>query len=230
MPSTVVHGAFALLLAAALLKGSYDRRALAVVLVVMAIPEADTLLGLVMPGAHRTVGHNFVLPAAAGLLLYYDTRIRDASLLREWVDDWGVRVAWVALFAHFFAHVFLDWAHLEGVNALWPLHDEFFRLEGELYVSSREGLVQTFVDIQLDEETGQRTVDAGSTGTTETVHVNNPVEPDGRRDPGSTEPVDRRFPLAEAGWQLYLVVAGVFVVAARALQGDDASLSEETEG
>lgn len=218
MPSTVVHGGFALLLAAGLLKGAYDRKALAVVLVVIVLPEVDTLLGPVMPGAHRTVGHNFVFPAAVGILLYYDTRLRDGSVLRERFDDWGVRVAWTALFVHFFAHVFLDWAHLEGVNALWPLHDGFFRLEGELLLSTTDGLVQTFVDIDIDPATGERRVDAGGTGTTETVHVANPVEP-GSPDV-SDEPVDRRFPIAQRGWRLYLVLIGVFTVVARRFQSE----------
>lgn len=220
MPSTLVHAAFALLLAAGLLKGAYDRNALAVVLVVMVLPEVDALLGPVMPGAHRTVGHNFVVPVALGILLYYDTRIRATSALRDRFADRGVRVAWVALFAHFFAHVFLDWAHLEGVNALWPLHDGFYRLEGELLVSTAEGVVQTFVDVELDPDTGQRRVDPGETGTTGTVHVNNPVEPGAPADLAEQERIDRRFPVAERGWQFYLLFVGAFTVIARTLQGD----------
>ncbi len=218
MPSTVVHAGFALLLAAGLLKGAYDRPALAVVLVVIVLPEVDTLLGPVMPGAHRTVGHNFVLPAAAAILLYYDTRLRDVSVVRDRFDDRGVRVAWTALFVHFFAHVFLDWAHLEGVNALWPIHDEFFRLEGEILLSTADGFVQTFVEFDVDPDTGDRRVDAGGTGTTETVHVVNPVEP-GTPDVAD-QPVDRRFPIAQRGWRLYLVLIGVFAVVARRFQTD----------
>ncbi len=218
MPSSVVHAGFALLLAAGLLKGAYDRPALGVVLLVIVIPEVDSVMGPVMPGAHRTVGHNFVLPAAAGLLLYYDTRLRETSLLRERFADRGVRIAWVALFAHCFAHVFLDWAHLEGVNALWPLHDEFFRLEGEILLSTADGFVQTFVDVELDPDTGERTVDAGGTGTTESVHVNNPVEPDSPENLADAETIDRRFPIAQRGWRLYLIVVGVFVVVARRFQ------------
>ena len=218
MPSTVVHAGFALLLAVGLLRDAYDRKALAVVLLVMVIPEVDTLLGPVMPGAHRTVGHNVVFPVALGLLLVYDTRIRGRSAIRDRFDDWGVRVAWVALFAHFFAHLFLDWAHLEGINVFWPLHDEFFRLEGELYLSTSEGLVQTFVDLDFDPETGDRTVDAGGTGTTETVHVSNPVEPDTPDAADPDEPVDRRFPIAQRGWRLHLVIVGVFAVVARRFQ------------
>ncbi|SNR24027.1 metal-dependent hydrolase [Halorubrum vacuolatum] len=220
MPSTVVHAGFALLLAAGLLANAYDRKALAVVLVIIVIPEIDTLLGPIMPGAHRTVGHNVVFPVAIALLLLYDTRLRDRSALRDRFDDWGVRVAWVGLFAHVFAHLFLDWAHLEGINMFWPIHDEFFRLEGELYLSTTEGLTQTFVEIAADPESGETTVDAGGTGTTESVHVSNPVEPDAATDTPSDEPVDRRFPIAQRGWRLYLVLVGVFVVVARRFQAD----------
>ncbi|MWV64950.1 metal-dependent hydrolase [Halorubrum sp. JWXQ-INN 858] len=227
MPSTVVHAGFALLLAAGLLKGAYDRPALAVVLLVVVLPEIDSFLGPVMPGAHRTVGHTFVLPAAAGLLLYYDTRVRDVSVVRERFADRGVRVAWVALFVHCFAHVFLDWAHLDGVNALWPLHDRFFRLEGELLLSTADGVVQTFVDIDVDPETGDRRVDAGGSGTTETVHVNNPVEPGSPAELAEQETIDRRFPIANRGWRLYLVLVGGFTVIARRLQSDPPADVEE---
>lgn len=227
MPSPVVHAGFALLLAAGLLKGAYDRPALAVVLIAVVLPEVDTLLGPVMPGAHRTVGHTFVLPAAAGLLIYYDTRIRRSSVLRERFADRGVRIAWVALFVHVFAHVLLDWAHLDGVNVLWPLHDRFFRLEGKLLLSSVDGFVQTFVDVSLDPETGERHVDAGGTGTTGTVHVDNPVEPDDPADLAGRETIDRRFPIANRGWRLYLLLVGVFAVVARRLQGEPPAGSEE---
>lgn len=228
MVSTVVHAGFALALAAGLLGDYYDRRALAIVLAIVVLPEVDTLLGPIMPGAHRTVGHNLVIPAAGAVLLYYDTRLRERSAFRglladrfseSGADRW-LAIAWVGLFVHVFAHVALDWAHLDGVNALWPLRDRFYRLSGEILLSSADGFVQTFVDIQIDAETGSRRVDAGEGGTTETVHVNNPVEP---RDPREVtdEPVDRRFPIANRGWRLYLIGLGLFTLAARRLQSAD---------
>jgi len=224
MPSTVVHAGFALLLAAGLLGRYYDRRALAALFVVIVLPEVDSFLGPLMSGAHRTVGHTLAFPALAAGLLYYDTRIRDRSLVRsrlggpERAGRW-IAVAWVALFVHAFAHVGLDWTHLDGVNVVWPLRDQFVRLDGEIVFSTAEGFAQTFVEIRTDPETGRRAVDAGATGTTETVHVNNPVEP---RDPDeiTEEPVDRRFPVANAGWRLYLIGLGLFTLAARRLQGD----------
>mgnify|MGYP005847365409 FL=1 len=220
MVSSVVHAGFALLLAAGLLGNYYDRRALAVVLAIVVLPEIDTLLGPIMPGAHRTVGHNFGFPAAAAALLYYDTRIRGESILRDRLSERWIAVAWVGLFVHAFAHVALDWAHLDGVNVLWPFHDRFYRLEGEILLSTADGFVQTFVDVQVDPETGSRRVDAGGSGTTETVHVNNPIEP---RDPSEVtdEPVDRRFPIANRGWRLYLLGLGLFALVARKLQGEE---------
>ncbi|WP_435094011.1 metal-dependent hydrolase [Halorubrum sp. N11] len=228
MVSTVVHAGFALAIAAGLLGDYYDRRALAVVLAIVVLPEIDSFLGPIMPGAHRTVGHNLVFPAAVTALLYYDTRLRDRSVLRDRLADrfsersaerW-IAVAWVGLFVHVFAHVALDWVHLDGVNVFWPLRDRFYDLSGEVLLSSTDGFVQTFVDVQLDPETGTRRLDAGGGGTTDTVHVNNPVEP---RDPKAVtdEPVDRRFPIANAGWRLYLIGLGLFTLVARRLQSAD---------
>lgn len=217
MVSTVVHAGFALLLAVGLLDDRFDRRALAVLLVVLVAPEADSFLGPIMPGAHRTVGHTLVIPAVAAALLYYDTRIRESSAVRARLSARWIAVAWAALFAHVFAHVGLDWIHLDGVNYLWPLRDQFLQLDGEILISTADGFVQTFVDLRLDPETGARTVDAGATGTTETVHVNNPVQP---RDPDEAieEPVERIFPIASAGWRLHLIGTALFALVARRLQ------------
>lgn len=214
MPSSIVHIGFALLLAVGLLGRFYDRRALLVVIAVVLFPELDTLFGWVMDGAHRTVLHTMWISVVAGGLLWADTRRSNSWLRGRW-GDYGVRIAWVALFAHTFAHLALDWAHLDGINILWPLVDQFVRLDGELYYSATEGFVQTFVDIGVDEETGTTVVDPGGTGTTATTHVSNPAQPTIDPDPGS---VDRQFPIAWNGWQLYLALTGLFAVVAKRLQ------------
>ncbi len=224
MPSSVVHVGFALLVAVGLLGAYYDRRALLVVIAIVLVPEADTLMGWVMDGAHRTVLHNMVFTAAAAIALYWDTVLREESWIRGRFDEYGVRVVWVGLFAHTFAHMALDWAHLDGINFLWPLHDRFFRLEGEMYLSTADGFVQTFVAIAEDPETGGRAVDAGGGGTAQETHVSNPAQPSRDPEPG---PVDRRFPIAVQGWQLYLVVVGLFTVAAKKLQSSPPS--DETD-
>lgn len=214
MPSTVIHAAVGFTVAAGLLGAYYDRRALAVVLVALLVPEADTLAGWVMDGAHRALLHNLVLTALAGLLLYWDTG-REGSWLRGRFGARGVRVAWVALFVHAFAHMTFDWAHLDGINLLFPLHDRFFQLSGEAYLSASEGFVQTFVEVTSDSGTGGTTVDAGQGGTTTDTHVGSPVQPSKEPQAG---PVDRRFPIAVQGWQLYLLGLGAFTLAAKGLQ------------
>lgn len=226
MVSTVVHAGFALLLAAGVLGEYYDRRALAVLLVAVVLPEVDSFIGPIMPGAHRTVGHTLVFPAVGALLLYYDTQVRETPVVCDRLSDRWVSVAWAVLFAHIFAHVALDWTHLDGVNLLWPLHNQFLQLDGEILLSTADGFTQTLVDIQFDPETGSRQIDAGGTGTTETVHINNPVEP---RDPAEVtdEPVDRRFPIANRGWRLYLIGVGLFAIGARRLQGDEPTADAE---
>ena len=213
MPTSVVHAAVAVLLAVGLLGTHYDRRALAVVLAVILFPELDAALGWVMAGAHRSVLHTMVLPAVAAVALYWDTTRTNSWLRGRW-GAYGVRVAWVALFVHTFAHIGLDWAHLDGINFFWPLVDQFVTLDGELYYTPTEGLVQTFVDVSVDPETGRQAVDAGQGGTTQTVHVSTPAQP--TKEP--TGPVDRRFPIAVNGWQLYLLGTGIFALVARRLQ------------
>jgi hypothetical protein len=216
MPSSVVHAALAAALAVGLLGRFYDRRALAVVLAVVVLPEADTAIGWVMAGAHRTVLHTAVVPAVVAPVLYWETA-RDGSWLRGRWGDRGVRIAWVCLLVHAFPHIALDWTHLEGINVAWPLVDRFFSLDGELYLSATDGLVQTFVELETDAETGTAVVDAGQGGTRAETHVSSPVKPSADPDPGDG-PVDRRFPIAVDGWQLYLVLLGAFAVVAKKLQ------------
>ena len=115
MPSSVVHAAFAFVLAVGLLGRFYDRRALALVLAIVLVPELDTALGWVMDGAHRTVLHNLVFTAIAGGVLYWET-VREGSWIRDRWGERGIRIAWAGLFVHTFAHLALDWAHLSGIN------------------------------------------------------------------------------------------------------------------
>lgn len=225
MPSTVVQVGLALLIGVGLLGTYYDRRAVVFLAAVVLLPDADTLLGLVVDGAHRTLFHNGVLPAVAMVVLFWETHYREVSWIRLQVGNYGTRLLWVGFFVHLFAHVFLDWTHLEGVNMLWPLHDQFFLLEGEAYYSTAEGFVQTFVEVFEDPDTGQQSVDVGGGGTREETHVSNPAQPSA--EPSPDEPVDRRFPIAVQGWQLYLVVAGLFAAVAKQFQSPPASGSND---
>jgi predicted small integral membrane protein len=214
MPSSVVHAGLALLLAVGLLGRFHDRRALAFVLAIVILPEIDTAMGWVMAGAHRTVLHTMLIPVILTPLLYWETT-REDSLIRDRWGARGVRIAWVGLLVHAFAHLAIDWTHLSGINIAWPLVDRFFNLDGEVYLSTTEGVIQTFVEITTDPDTGTGVIDAGQGGTRAETHVSSPVQPSPDPDPG---PVDRRFPIAVDGWQLYVILVGTFALLARTLQ------------
>ncbi|MFQ3319456.1 MAG: inner membrane protein [Natronomonas sp.] len=219
MPSTVVHVSVAFLIAVGLLGKYYDRRALGLILLILLFPETDTLAGWVLDGAHRALFHSLVLAAAVGVVLYWDTT-GEESWLRERIGPDGVRVLWVGLFVHVFAHLALDWAHLDGINVFYPLSDRFFRIEGEMYLSTADGFVQTFIEVATNPETGQQSIDAGQGGTTKNTHVSSPVDPSSAPEP---QQVDRRAPIAVQGWQLYLIVAGAFTLVAKQLQSSPRS-------
>lgn len=214
MPSTVVHAAVAFCLAVGLLGEFYDRRALVFVLAVVVAPELDTFAGWFLDGAHRALLHNLVFTAVAAPVLLWDTT-RESSWLRERFGARGVRLVWVGLFVHTFAHMLFDWAHLDGINLFYPITDRFFNLDGEAFFSTAEGFTQTFIEVTTDPETGKQSVDAGQGGTTQNTHVSSPVDPSPDPEPGG---VDRRAPIAVQGWQLYLIVLGAFTLVAKKLQ------------
>lgn len=202
MPSTVVHLALAGVVGVALLGEEFTPRALAVVLAAAALIDSDAFVGLVLPGAHRSLFHTLLLPVALGGVVAYDSRVRgEASFLRRRWGDHGVRVAWVAVAGLTFGGIFPD-LFTNGVNAFYPIHDTFYRLNGRLLVSSQRGLVQTFVE--LAPETPRP--------TTETLHYSTAVDPTPGREPAN---VERVFPVVMAGWQLMLVVVGGFVMGTR---------------
>lgn len=213
MPSTVVHLGFAALIAAALLSDHYDRRALAIVLVIAAVPDIDTFLGFWMDGAHRSVLHNVWVVVIPAIVLGWDVHLRQRSFVRRRWGSWGVRVGWVSLVAMLFGHVLLDTFH-NGANVLWPLYDGFIDLDGELLLSNQEGIVQTFVDLS-EPETNVR-------GTTNTTHYSTGIDPapaTGSSSGGTTStpepPPERRFPLADTGELFVLAVTGYAVAGLR---------------
>lgn len=199
--------AFAGMLAAAFLGAAYDRRAVLVVLAVTALPDLDSFVALVSTAGHRTVLHNFVVPAAAALALWADTRVRDRSLLRGRYGPRGVRVAWVAIVAYAVAGVGLDMVS-GSVNPLYPIHDQFYALEGKIELSDRRGVVQTFVETGGD---GGVPAPEGL-GSSREVNLSTGVDPD--PDGSETDP-ERIFPIVRAGWQLLVLVVGTAVTLAR---------------
>ncbi|QZX99746.1 metal-dependent hydrolase [Halobaculum rubrum] len=205
MPSTLVHLALGGLLAAALLRESaFGRRAVGVVLLATVIPDLDSFVSPVLAGAHRSLGHNVLIPIALVGVLAYDARVRERSWLREHWGDAAPHVAWIALAGFAVAGVGLDYV-ANGVNLFWPVHDQFYTLNGRAGLSNQRGFFQTFVELTPE-----------TVRTTETLHYATGVDP----SPGDeAEDVERVFPLVWAGWQLLLVATSAAVLAVRFARG-----------
>lgn len=205
MPSTLVHVAFGGLVAAALLGPAFGKRAVAVVLVAVAIPDLDTFLGLWVVGGHRSILHTLVFPLVLGGVLAWETRRRDSRIRSRWGDD-GVRTAWVAIVALTVAGIGLD-LFSNGVNVLYPIHDQFIALNGEALLSTERGFVQTFIEFGSEEPAAGTGV-----GTTNTTHYETGVDPSTGAEP---KDVERVFPLVRSGSQALLVLTSAGVLIAR---------------
>jgi hypothetical protein len=204
MTSTIVHIAFALLIAAALLGTAFDRRSVLLVAVVTALPDLDSFIALYTVAGHRTLLHNIWLGVIPAIALWADLNIRERSIVRQRWGPPGIRVAWVCIFCYLFAHVGLDL--VDGVaNLFWPVHDQFYRLTGTIELSSQRGIVQTFVD-------GEVFLLFEPEGTTRELDITTGVDP-APTDDGSTP--ERVFPVIGAGWELVILVTGILVTGAR---------------
>jgi hypothetical protein len=220
MPSTVVHLALAGLLAAGLLGAAFDSRALAVVLVAAAIPDLDAFASLVIESAHRAVLHTMLIPIVIGLVLWYDSRYRETSLVRSRWDDAGVRVAWVSILSLAIAGIGLD-MFTNGVNVFYPIHDQFYKLDGKILLSTHDGIVQTFADLSQSTADGAGS-GAGSSGggevavgSTDETFYSSGVDPWTGNEPAD---VERTFPIVRSGQQLLLVVTSGVVVGGRLVE------------
>jgi hypothetical protein len=219
MAGTVVHMAFAGMLAAAFLGEAFDRRGLGVVLLVTAAPDLDSFIPLLTGVGHRTFLHNFVIPLTAGALLWADLR-RDQSWLRGRWGPRGVRIAWVSVVCYAVAAVGLDM--VSGVvNPFWPIHDQFYSIEGKLVLSDQRGIVQTFIETGGDGGSGS-VPSPEPKGSSKEVNISTGVDPD---PSGTQTDPERIFPIARAGWQLVVLLVGTAVTAARFRVSH--SLSEE---
>lgn len=208
MAPTLVDAAVGALLAAALLGSAFDRRSLLVVVGAAVLPSFDAAFGLVAGSATNAALHNLWVPAIAAGLLYWDATVRADSLLRERYGWRGVRVAWVAIAAFVVAGIGLAVSTDAGANLLYPVHDRFYALSGELVLSSRDGLEQTYVTVG-----DGSLLSVGSPGTTATHHVPSWIDPTPAT--GLQLDAERRLVLVESGWQAVLVLAAAIVTAAR---------------
>lgn len=206
VPSTLVHVALAGVFAAALFRDrEFDRRSVGVVLLAAALPDLDAFAALVVEGAHRSLGHNALVPLAVAAVLLYDTRV-GGSRLRARYGAAGPTVAWTALAGFAVAGVGLDYV-TNGVNLFWPVHDQFYTLNGRLSLSDQRGVVQTFVDLTPERAR-----------TTENLVYVTAVDPSPGPDPGD---VERVVPVVSAGWQLLVVLASAALLAVRFRRAGD---------
>jgi len=214
MPSTLVHLAVGGLVAAGLLGAAFDKRALALCLAAAALPDVDTFIGLWVPGGHRAVLHTLLLPAVLGAALVVDERRNQR--LRERYGARGVVVAGAALGALTFGGIGPD-LFTNGVNAFYPLHDQFYKLSGEALLSNQRGFVQTFVELSQGGSGGGGGGGGTSAavGSTEEVHYRTGVDVERGSDPKN---VERTFPLVMSGTELLLVLTSAVVVGSRLLR------------
>ncbi|MEF8781831.1 MAG: metal-dependent hydrolase [Haloarculaceae archaeon] len=219
MAGTIVHLAFSGMIAAAFLGAAYDHRSLLVVLGVTALPDLDSFIALVSVAGHRTVLHTFLIPTAAGLFLWVDTSIRDQSLVRSRWGAWGVRVAWVSILVYAVSAIGLDMVRA-GVNAFWPVHDQFYVLDGKIELSDQQGVIQTFVEFGGEEESIPA---PESVGSSQEINYSTGVDPD---PSGEVADPERIFPVVRAGWEMILLVVGTVATVARFYVPFDLSAEE----
>jgi len=204
MPSTLVHVALAALVATALLGDRLDGRSLAVVLLAVIVVDLDVFVGLAVTGAHRAAFHTLVWPALAAAALVYDTAVRDRSALAARVGDGAPRLAWTTVAAVVFAAIGPDLV-TNGANLLYPLHDQFYNLEGAIRLSDQRGFVQTFVELGDGDLLGGQ-------GSSEQINISTGVDPD---PSGKEETPERVFNVVRTGWGLLILVVGTLVTWAR---------------
>lgn len=201
MPSAVVHVGAGLLVGTLLLADAFSGRAILVVALATPLPDVDAFVGLVVANAHRAALHNAFFPLVLAAALVYDCRIAETSRLRRWFGPNAGRVAAVAVVSLTVAGIGLDYV-TNGVNLLYPLHDQFYTLSGRLELTSTQGLVQTFLQAA-----------PAHPATTANTHYATAVNPAG---PGQhPSHVERIAPIVESGWQLWLVLVGLGAVAWR---------------
>ncbi len=207
MAPTLVNVAFGVLIGLALLGAAFDRRSIALVALAAALPDLDAVASLVIEGATNALLHSLWLPAAVGVVLYWDTRYRETSWLAGRYGLYGVRVAWVALAAYLVAGVGVDLFRPSGVNLLYPVHDRFYAVVGGLLLSTHDGVVQSFLVFET------APIPLSSPGTTADHHVATWVNP--TPGTGIDRGVEREVRFVETGWQLVVVAAAAVAVAVR---------------
>lgn len=209
MPPTLVTVAVGVLLGVALLGSAFDRRSLALVAVVAALPDLDAVLSFWIHGATNAALHTAFIPIGAAAVIHADTRRGESSLIRDRYGWYGVRVAWVGVAVYAVAGIGMDLFNISSAAVLYPVSDRYFAVVGKLVLSTREGVVQTYVMVG-----GDWLADL-TRGTTGSRHIATWVNP----TPGTGTPpgADRSVRLVDSGWQLVVLATAVAAVPARVL-------------
>lgn len=202
MAPTLVNVAFGVLIGAALLGAAFDRRSVAIVTVAAALPDLDSVAGLVIEGGANSILHAVWVPLVLGGALYYDTSVRSDSWVRTRYDWWGVRVSWVALTVYVLAGIGADLFGSGGVNLFYPVYDQFMTIDGRFVVSvlhepgavhALTGASQSLPGIETHGSTGEYAVDTWLAPTGD----------------------ERRLRIVDAGWQVIVIAAAIVVGAIR---------------
>lgn len=202
MPSTLVHAALAGILAAALLGRAFGWRSLALVVGAVVLVDFDVFVGMVVIGAHRAAFHTLLWPVLGSALLVVDDWALDRSLLERRFGGNAPRVAAVTLVAVVVAAIGPD-LMTNGANLLYPIHDQFYALNGHLQLSNQRGIVQTFFE-------------KPTRGSSEQVQYYTGADPDPSQAGAETDQnVERTFMVVNSGLQLLLVATGVLTVSVR---------------
>jgi len=227
MSSLLVHMALAGLFTAALLGTEFDGRALGVAVLAVVLVDMDAFLSLVVQNTHRAAGHTLVWPAlfALGLLVVSRLGALDParsddreSVFERLRERWApiatrivaartprrVRLGWLAVAVVVFAGIGPD-LFSNGVNLFWPIHDQFYTLDGEIELSTTRGIVQTVVD--LSPEATSRPA-----STTQNTFYSTGIDPSPGAEPAN---VERTFPIAWSGLEILLLIASTTIVSVR---------------
>ena len=216
-----MHAALGVVLAAAVLGPAFDRRAGVVAALAGAAPDLDAVFGLLaVPGGlpvpestHGAVLHSVFIPGLAALAIYADAR--RGRRLRARYGAAGVRLAWVAVLVYAVAGIGLDLFNVAAANPLWPLHDMFYGIIGQIQFTNQELFVQTYVRFDAN----GHAVYVGQQGDTGSRFLRSPFNP----ARGPNDSAERTFAVVDSGWQLLVLLTAPVVGWAAARSGAPAA-------
>ncbi|ERG95083.1 metal-dependent hydrolase [Haloquadratum walsbyi] len=215
MPSTLVHISLGLLLAVGVLGNQFTGRHAVIIAGATALPDLDVALEVVFSGAHRAVGHTFVLPALLILGLVWETQWRQQSLLRQRYGDSGVEISFLAVGCMFAAGIVPDLV-VGGVNIFYPLHDAFITVDGRLLYSTDRGWVQTFIESSTSPDSSQlRTTENFEFRTVIDAEPTLGTDADSGGGESGQPQVERIFPVAMTGFRGWLLPLATAVISLR---------------